>query len=364
MRVLLLGEYSNVHWTLAEGLRRLGHEVCVLSNGDYWKNYESDVLIPRREGKWGAVEYLWQVVKRLPALRGYDVVQLINPCFLELKVERCAMVYRYLRRHNTKVFLGAFGNDFYWAHACTQTATFRYSEFCQFGKRSDNTFTRQIETDWIGTAKERVNREMAASCNGIIAGLYEYYVAYRPYFPEKLTFIPFPINPNTIQPKEQHAQEGVNFFIGIQRHRSVIKGTDIMLRALQRVVQANPRRCTMCVAESVPFSEYQDLMNCSDVLLDQLYSYTPAMNALLAMAKGLVVVGGGEPENYEILGETELRPIVNVLPSEQDVYEKLTDLVLHPERIPELSRQSVEYVRRHHDYVKVARQYVDFWLSH
>ena len=59
MRVLLLGEYSNVHWTLAEGLRRLGHEVCVLSNGDYWKNYKSDVLIPRREGKWGAAEYLW-----------------------------------------------------------------------------------------------------------------------------------------------------------------------------------------------------------------------------------------------------------------------------------------------------------------
>jgi len=120
----------------------------------------------------------------------------------------------------------------------------------------------------------------------------------------------------------------------------------------------------MCVAESVPFAEYQDMMNRSDVLLDQLYSYTPAMNALLAMAKGLVVVGGGEPENYEILGETELRPIVNVLPSEQDVYEKLSDLAQHPERIPELSRQSVEYVRRHHDYVKVARQYVDFWLSH
>lgn len=364
MRVLLLGEYSNVHWTLAEGLRRLGHEVCVLSNGDYWKNYESDVLIPRREGAWGALEYLWQVVRHLPALRGYDVVQLINPCFLELKVERCAMVYRYLRRHNAKVFLGAFGDDFYWAHACTQAATFRYSEFCQFGKRSDNTYTRQIETDWIGTAKERVNREMAASCNGIIAGLYEYYAAYRPYFSEKLTFIPFPINPNTIQPKEQHAQEGVNFFIGIQRHRSVIKGTDIMLRALRRVVEANPCLCTMRVAESVPFAEYQDMMNRSDVLLDQLYSYTPAMNALLAMAKGIVVVGGGEPENYEILGEAELRPIVNVLPNEQDVYEKLTDLVQHPERIPELSRQSVEYVRRHHDYVKVARQYVDFWLSH
>ena len=29
MKILLLGEYSNVHATLATGLRRLGHEVCL-----------------------------------------------------------------------------------------------------------------------------------------------------------------------------------------------------------------------------------------------------------------------------------------------------------------------------------------------
>lgn len=29
MKILLLGEFSNLHWTLAEGLRKLGHEVCV-----------------------------------------------------------------------------------------------------------------------------------------------------------------------------------------------------------------------------------------------------------------------------------------------------------------------------------------------
>lgn len=29
MKILLMGEYSNVHATLAEGLRKLGHEVTV-----------------------------------------------------------------------------------------------------------------------------------------------------------------------------------------------------------------------------------------------------------------------------------------------------------------------------------------------
>ena len=87
------------------------------------------------------------------------------------------------------------------------------------------------------------------------------------------------------------------------------------------------------------------------------------MNALLAMSKGIVVVGGGEPENYEILGEKELRPIINVEPTYESVYQELEQLVLHPERLPELKRQSIEYVQKHHDYIKVARQYLDFWTQ-
>ena len=66
MRILLLGEYSNVHWTLAEGLRALGHEVCVVSNGDYWKDYRRDVSLVRRSyGRWDSLVYMAQVWKAL-----------------------------------------------------------------------------------------------------------------------------------------------------------------------------------------------------------------------------------------------------------------------------------------------------------
>jgi glycosyltransferase involved in cell wall biosynthesis len=104
-------------------------------------------------------------------------------------------------------------------------------------------------------------------------------------------------------------------------------------------------------------------MENSDAILDQLYAYTPSMNPLEAMKKGIICIGGGEPENYEIIGETELRPIINVEPTKESVISALEQLVLHPEAIPELKRQSVEYISRHHDYLKVARQYLDFWNS-
>lgn len=87
------------------------------------------------------------------------------------------------------------------------------------------------------------------------------------------------------------------------------------------------------------------------------------MNPLLAMSKGIICIGGGEPENYEIIGEKDLRPIINVKPNYESVFYELEQLVLHPERIDKLKRQSAEYVKKHHDYIKVARQYEQFYQS-
>ena len=58
MKILLIGEYSNVHATLATGLRELGHQVTVISNGDFWKNYPRDIDVTRQIGKWGGVKLM------------------------------------------------------------------------------------------------------------------------------------------------------------------------------------------------------------------------------------------------------------------------------------------------------------------
>ena len=85
MRILLLGEYSNVHWNLAEGLRQLGHEVCVISDGDEWKNYHRDIDLSRHStGRLDTARYIMRLLSLLPKMRNYDVVQIINPVFLSI----------------------------------------------------------------------------------------------------------------------------------------------------------------------------------------------------------------------------------------------------------------------------------------
>ena len=36
---------------------------------------------------------------------------------------------------------------------------------------------------------------------------------------------------------------------------------------------------------------------------------------------------------------------------------------MHLERVPQLREESWQYVKRHHDYLKVARQYEQFYLK-
>lgn len=360
MRILLIGEYSNVHATLARGLRALGHEVSVASNGDYWKNYPRDIDLARTEGKLGGISLMAKVYLNLSKYAGYDIVQLINPLFMELKAERLFKIYEFLRTHNKRVVLGAFGMDYYWVYECITSKPLRYSDFNIGDKLRSNADAAKERNDWLGTAKELLNKYIANDCDAIVAGLYEYWVCYHPNFPAKTTFIPFPIElPDTKgNNTDSDLDKPLKIFIGINKSRSEYKGTDIMLKAAESVAAEYPNDVELLKAESVPFDEYRRMMDGSDVILDQLYSYTPAMNSLLAMSKGIINVGGGEPENYEIINEHELQPIINVEPNYDSVRNAIERLVRNRQDIPRLKAESIEYVRRHHDYIKVAREYI------
>lgn len=368
MKILLLGEYSNVHSTLARGLRHLGHEVVVASDGDGWKDYPRDVDLLRRScSPVGTLSYLLRLIRQFRQFRGYDVVQVINPEFLSLKASRIRYFFDYLRRHNRRVVMGAFGMDYYYATACLDCRTFRYSDFNIGSEERDNEDNRQFKQEWVNGPKGALTRYVAQRSDAIVAGLYEYYASYKACCQSsaRLCFIPFPIVPcQDVKTSDLSVSAKLKIFIGIQQQRSAYKGTDVMLRAAERIAADYPDGCELLVARNVPFARYVELLSQSDVILDQLYSYTPAMNALEAMAHGMVAVGGGEPENYDILGEQELRPVVNVEPNEESVYRALQRLVVNrAELIPELKRQSVEYIAKHHDYIKVARQYERLYQS-
>ena len=364
MKILLLGEASNLHWTLGEGLRALGHDVVVVSGGSGFMNNRRDISLVRGDGLRGAIRYVFDVARQLPSFRGYDIVQIHNPEFLHLRPCKNRVIYNYLRRHNRKIFLDALGTDYYYVKAC-QEGLYRYSDFFVGNQLRDYPHCGQIVEAWNDRPLKNQCQYVAETCNGIIACLYEYYIAYEKEYKEKLAYIPIPIQLDryTVRPMND-TREKVRFFLGIQLHRSRLKGTDVYKEVLQELHTRYPKECEIKEVVSVPLDEYLRLMRSSDVILDQLYSYTPATNALQAMAQGLAAVSGGEPEFYDFIGEKTLRPIINARPDAESVYRTLEEVILKREELPQRCADSRTFVEKHHNYTDVAQQYLDFWEKH
>lgn len=363
MKILLLGDYSGLHLTLSEGLKILGHNVTVASDGDGFKNYYRDIDLKRKSSTLkDTVSNLLTIYSNLHNFKGYDIVQITNPCFTTQNIRVNIELYRYLRRHNKKIFLGAFGDDYFWIKACLDQK-YKYSEFYIGDTKNSRTKSDYLEENWIGTKRQDANIEIAESCNGIIACLYEYYEAYKEQYSDKLAYIPLPVNIGEVRMRELPSLDKINFFIGINKARNEFKGTDLLYEVIQQLVSRHSADACVTKVESVMYSEYLSRIRDAHVVLDQLYSYSPAMNGLLTMALGKVLVGGGEPDMYALLQENELRPIVNVYPDKQDIYSKLEDLILHKDGIIERAKAGRSFVEKHHDYMKVAQQYLDFWNS-
>lgn len=370
MRILLFGNPSTMHSNLAKGLRELGHEVRCISHRTGWRRFPvDDILLERRtdiNGKLAFLDYLFKAIPILWKCKGYDIVQLNGPMFLEFRGSQMKPFYDFLRSHNKKVVMGAFGDDYHIVERMLNSDILRYSDQ-KIGKeiREDEAAKAQRE-EWIQDSRQEVgiSKYISADCDAIVACLYEYWACYKDIYPPKVAFLPLPIVAQPLETSKEDSfqcKSPVRVIIGIQKERSIFKGTDIMLKAAQDILRDYPELMTLQIAENVPYEEYEKMLNGSDVILDQLYSYTPSMNSLLAMSKGIVVVGGGEPENYDILGEKELRPIINVRPTYESVYNALENMIHHPECLQELKRQSIAYVNLYHDYRKVAKEYETFY---
>jgi len=361
MKILYFGEYSGLHTLLAKGMREMGHQATLVGDGNMFHDFKRDIDIRRGKGSLAGVRHLLRMLTLLPRFSGYDIVQLINPDCFGLKAEREYPFYRFLRHNNRKIVAGAFGCDWYWVDDGLHHKTFRYGDFYIGDTMRDDEAAQTFLREYIDTPKGDYTRYVMEDADRIPTCLYEYQACYSRYFPQKTEFIPLPVIACHDKPVHLFDGQRIRFFIGIDKARSQYKGTDIMLQSLQHVASQHPAECEIVKVESLPFAEYMKSMDACDVMLDQLYSYTPSMNSLLAMSKGIIVVGGGEPENYEIIQEQSLRPIINVEPSFDSVCRQLEWLITHKQSIEQLKADSIAYVKKHHDYRKVSKRYADMY---
>jgi glycosyltransferase involved in cell wall biosynthesis len=365
MKILLMGDASNFHHSLSLGLRKAGHDVVVASNGSRWMDTERDIDLHRSHGKFGGMVYWLTLQMKKSLFTGFDVVSIVNPIFIEQRPKRNKIFFDYLKQNNKKIFLTALGTDPFYVEECLDiNSPLRYSEW----RIGNNTGPLQLSDKgavnrWLSTQLVQECHHVYDNLDGAVTALYEYQCSVSKHLPkEKVAYGGIPIDTDAIQPIAlPDNPDKIKFFLGMHSYRQAEKGTDRLLAVAKRIVDAYPDKCELEIVRNLPYNEYLGRMRNAHVVLDQLYSYTPATNALIAMAMGLNVVSGAEPEYYDFIGEDKLHPIINAIPDDEELYHTLEDIVTHPEYLARRGRESREFVVKHNSLSVVSNRFIRFW---
>ncbi len=395
MKILLIGEASFLHNTLKKGLVERGHRVTTMSDGNGWHDAPRDIDLRRdwRWGKLGGLRVVWQLLRHLPQLCGNDVVQIHNYQFVPLMYRWNTLLLRFLKLTNRRVVKGCFGDDPQIFRRQAQGVP-AYSDTYWSGQLQNADQHRDRIAEVVEHGAEASWRKTTRMADALVACLYEYWLDYNePPYAAKLHYIPLPIEceemlrwcdgemvkcvgNDTLSPSHPNDSQlptnlttspphPLTLLIGLQPKRDFMKGAMKIAAFVEEVARRHPGKVQIKYVEGVPYDEYMHLLAKADVLVDQLYSYTPSMNSLAAMARGTVVIGGGEEEYYEFIGEDTLRPIINVRPDvpDEENIAAIERALFTDGTLERMAQESIQFVHKYHDYRHVAEQYEKLYYS-
>lgn len=364
MKILLLGDYSNLHVYLAKELRRRGHTVTLVSDGGAYMKTEADIELKRSPGLWGSFKYAYKILSYLPSWTGYDVVQLINPSIFFLKSNKLKIIYDILRKNNKSVFLTLCGDDHFFVKDCMESDLFRFSEYrigsemTEYAKKDPSKSLVYLNPQFADYASH-----IYSTVDGAMSVLAEYDMSARRHMsPEKVLFTNLPIQLDSLEFSELDLNGPVKILVGMKGNKETQKGTAKMLQICKSIEKELPGKCEVKAVKNLSLSDYLDEIRKSHIVIDQLYSYSPGMNALQTMALGRITASGGQPEFYDYIGESN-HPIFCLSPLDDDetIKNRLKSLILDKKRIKQMSEDGRKFVEKYNDVRIIAPLFEQHW---
>ena len=377
MKILLLGEYSNLHNSLKQALLNMGHEVLLVGNGDGFKKYETDILIKSHLADY----FLFKLIARLlirifkinmfeieiyirakkivNKLRGFDVVQLINENSFKTSPLFEIKLLKQIFQNNNNIFLLSCGVDSVSVkHAMSKKL--KYSiltplfEDASLEKKYEPILKYEKE-NYLALAKF-----VQKYVNGIISSDLDYHI---PYLSKKkyLGMIPNPINTQKIKYYGINKSKKISILHAINSSNKIKKGNRFFEEALKIIDEKFKDKITIITTYDLPYKEHlENLKNC-DILLDMVYAYDQGYNALEAMAMGKIVFTGAEEEWIKLNNIKEDTVVINAVPNSMRIVEKLVWLIENPKILKSISVNARKFIEKKHDFEKIAKKYIKTW---
>lgn len=356
MKILLFGEFSGLFNCLRDGLVALGHDVFMFSDGDMGRQYPANYCYwkPRKcLGKLGHLVDCFNVVTHLRYLRGYDVVVFVSPRKFVFLPFFNKFIYNYMRKHNKTSYLcssGLYDIAFRYWHEKKESKYHYYTTAILEGDETAPGFSYKAIAGHC-----EMEEELLKKITGIIPIWYEYAEPYR-NFPNLKKTIRIPINTDRFEYTPNKIHDGkILFLLGKSRPS---KGHKYIKAAFKRMQEMYSDRAEFVVLDKkLPFNDYMKLVTNANIIMDEAYSYSMAMNALFSMAKGKIIMGGAEPIGNKELGYED-NPAYNLCPDVDQICSCIEDVILHPDKLEERGLKSRQFVEKYHNYIDIAKEYV------
>ena len=372
MKILLVGEYSNLHNSLQEGLQALGHEVTLMGSGDAFKNFPADVDVRGktfqdkpllnfiRQGIYRIFKTdisLWETAfrtqKELSKMASFDVIQLINEYPLKTPYFFEKRIILKLRKLTKRLVILGCGDDWVYMnniHKLPHHPSRRFNDAIKF----------PFSSMYLSKKHQKFHHFVFTLKDLIITTDMDYHTVYKG-LPEYYGMIPNPVNLQKIKPLTLPPLDKIRIFHGINRVNYYKKGNDVFEDALEVIKTQYGDRIEIYTTENLPYSEYITRYEKCHILLDQAYALDQGYNALEAMAKGKVVFTGAGEDFCEQYGLERDTVAIHTLPEMNQIVNNLVALIENPARISEIGYNAQQFIKIHHNYKDVAQQYIDAW---
>ena len=355
MKVLLFGDYSGFHRSLAQGMKEAGHDVIAISSGDNFKKISSDINLCNTADTrtmYKIFGYFYNLLAILSlCLRRYDIIQLVNPFFYGVRNARLGKFLLNLLLSRSRLrSLAVVGCDSF-----VHKSFLRRELFEGLCKRCSNIDYGQETCPYSSQDTVAWNRKVMNKIDCLVTG-YEgaYFEAYSEFRDKQMHPINLPVNLDEISYTINEVREKLTILHGVTRLG--FKGSDISLLAMKRLQEEFPEKVELIVVTKLPYLEYlQKLAECN-IVVDQIYGDVLGLNALISMAAGKVVL-----TSYKRALFDHICPAIEIRSNAENIYIQLKNLLGQIESMPKIGSDSRAYVQRFHDHKLIANQTLSFW---
>ncbi|WP_179995264.1 glycosyltransferase [Acinetobacter sp. YH16053] len=383
MKILLIGEYSGAFYNLANILKKKGHDVFWIHDGDNYKKISgADYSIEYKyiKSNFYIINLILKIYyfilnflglkgflqirkynKFIESLKNYEVVQLVNTKPLS-DFGAYANLYfiKKLVANNNKVYLSALGDDYVWVKNCLEKKI-PYSMFDRMNFLNFHKFSWSLLYVY-GFGAKTLNDYIIKNIKGIIPGLYDYLYAYNAQKIKCEDLIPLIVKVDKGAYSMDFNSTPIKIFHGWQENKELRKGNDIFHEAILRLKNKYSDLIDYEVITNLPYDEYIKKYKDCHIFIDQCYSLDRGMNGLLGMAAGKIVLSGFDPSFIKYLGlDNGMEVLINALPDQDFIYNTLESLILDPNKMKAISIESLKFINKYHNEELIYQKFINIW---